>query len=73
MTDNEIELASQGRRLAGAILGRLVPDRGTSWSEPGEAALGYARYPRRWCSSRSGLDADSGLGGTIDSRAKGGF
>ena len=72
---NDAELASQGRRLAGAVLDGFlfVLTLGIGWviwylirgarrTEPSEATPAYARYPWRWSIGRLGLDADQGLG-----------
>ena len=75
MKSNDAELASQGRRLAGAVLDGFlfVLTLGIGWviwylivargrTEPSEATPAYARYPWRWSIGRLGLDADQGLG-----------
>ena len=72
MTANATDppLASQGRRLAGAVLDGLifVLTLGIGWviwylvaagggAEPGEAAAGHARHPRGRCGGQPELDA----------------
>ncbi len=75
MSSSDMELASQGRRLAGFVLrllsirayarhrlGHMVPDRGARRTDPAEAAPAYARHPWGWSIGRPRLDADQGPG-----------